>query len=108
MLVLTTTAASFRLQKSIITGMVNELHKVNMIASWNELVAKFGCIILLDQFDKKGRETICPFSSVAALVMLKSALCSAYICFKEHCTLLIAMEMLSSRKRKAKIKKNCH
>lgn len=76
-------------------------------------MAKFGCIIVLDQFDTKHRETICPFSSEAPLVMLESAVCSSVptsasksIILSFHCALPIAMEMLSySCKRKAKIRK---
>ncbi|CAD6220821.1 unnamed protein product [Miscanthus lutarioriparius] len=53
MLVLKITAASFRSQKRIVTGLVNELHRSKHgCQCWTELVAKFGCIILLDQFDK--------------------------------------------------------
>lgn len=79
-------------------------------------MTKFGCIILLDQFDKKGRETICPFSSEAAMMMLKSVVCSSVptsasksIIPRAHCAFPIAMEMPSSScKRKARNKKKLH
>jgi len=115
MLVLKITAW-FRSQKRIITSMVNELHRSKHgCQRWTELVAKFGCFILLDQFDKKGRETVCPFSSEAEMVMLKSVVCSSVptsasksIIPRVHCAFPIAMEMLSSScKRKARNKKNC-
>lgn len=57
--------------------MVNELQSSKHgCQHWTELVAKFGCVIL-DQFDKKGRETNFPFSSEAAMVMLKNVVCSS-------------------------------
>lgn len=97
--------------------MVNELHRSKHgCQCWTELVTKFGCIILLDQFDKKGRETICPFSSEAAMMMLKSVVCSSVptsasksIIPRAHCAFPIAMEMPSSScKRKARNKKKLH
>lgn len=89
--------------------------EINMIASAGyKLMKKFGCIVLLDQIDKRCRETICTFGSGAVQVMLKSVICSSVPTsaskstdLSVHSALPIAVEMLSSTcKRISKIRKS--